>query len=193
MGIGDNKSNGAEGSLAASVRQYREDFYPDVKKLGPEYPPGAYLPLRERLIGQTIHLYQIHQKELTSERARPVLHRGRLTGPVKFAALIMESWRLSLREITLLLGYEPGDESYVEEILDGFITSRGRDFKDRIACLYVLHSLLTSLFRCNDSVNEWLREAQPLLDQQSPLQTLLQGSMENMFRVRYLVEQIAGR
>lgn len=192
--IGDNKSNGAKGSLAARARTY--PIYPDigVRRRDLEYFSATYRSLFELLQEQTLFAYSKNHNELTPGRAGAAVQRGRLTGPVRFAALLKEEWRLSLSEITRLFGYEPVDESYVEEILDGFTTSpRGIDFKDRVACLYRLHSLLTSLFRGNDPVNEWLRETHPLLDNQSPLQTLLQGSMENMFRVRYLVEHIAGR
>lgn len=132
-------------------------------------------------------------RQTQPEQPRQTLPRGRLTGPVRFAILVMESWHLSPVEMTSLLGYELTDEGYVRDVLNGVVTLRGRDSKDRIVCLYTLHSLLTGLFRDDNSINEWLRQAQPLLDQQTPLQILLEGSMESMLRVRYLVEYITGR
>lgn len=128
----------------------------------------------------------------TKQLRRP-LPRGRVTGPVRFAATIMGNWHVSLSDITRLLGFEPADQRFVQDILSGLATPRGRDFKDRIACLYTLHTLLVSLFRNKEAVNEWLREPQPRLNQRPPLQLLLEGSMENMYRVKYLVEHIAGR
>lgn len=128
----------------------------------------------------------------TNQLRRP-LPRGRVTGPVRFAATIMDNWHVSLSDITRLLGFEPADQRFVQDILSGLATPRGRDFKDRIACLYTLHTLLVGLFRNKEAVNEWLREPQPRLNQRPPLQLLLEGSMENMYRVKYLVEHIAGR
>ena len=115
-----------------------------------------------------------------------------MTGPIQFLSRLLELWRLDREEACNLLGYEPKDQNLVEDLLNGSVTLRGRDAKDRIAILFRMRSLLAALFPSLEAENEWLRTPLKALGQKSPLELLREGSMENLLTVRQLVEHGAG-
>ena len=51
---------------------------------------------------------------------------------------------------------------------------------------------LFALFGDETEENDWLRESQPSLDGQVPMQLLLEGSMENLLLVKEYVEAATG-
>jgi len=53
-----------------------------------------------------------------------------------------------------------------------------------------MHALF---FQNLETENDWLREPQPLLDEQTPMNLLLEGSMGNILLVREYVDSMAGR
>lgn len=55
-----------------------------------------------------------------------------------------------------------------------------------------IRKMLHSLFQNEDVENEWMREHHHALHHQSPMDLLLEGSMENMLYVRDYVEAAAG-
>ncbi len=118
--------------------------------------------------------------------------RGRLTGHVQFLSKLLELWHLKSLDACILLGYENKDQNYVEAILSGTVTLRGRDAKDRIINLFKIRRTLSSIFRDLNVENAWLREPQKVLNDQTPLQLLQEGSIENLLRVRFLVEHMGG-
>lgn len=186
--LGDLRTNGAGEGLAERAKRRHGTSSFGIKL----YRRIAYENVVS--IGLTTSLADIRKLQAQPVQAATTsLSRGRLTGPVRFATLIKESWNLSLSEMAVVLGYEPQDVEYVEDALNGLATVRGRDFKDRVVCLYSIYSRLVALFRNDSAINEWLREAQVDLGQRSPLQIMLNGSMEDLYRVRYFVERIAGR
>jgi len=105
----------------------------------------------------------------------------------------MEIWHLKVDDIVRLLGYEIGDVDYIQDILNGVATLRGRDIKDRIKNLVRIRTLLASVFRDEGAENEWLREPQNELNNLSPLDLLLEGSMDNMLLTKEFVEDMGGR
>ncbi|OGA40043.1 MAG: hypothetical protein A3G24_25215 [Betaproteobacteria bacterium RIFCSPLOWO2_12_FULL_62_13] len=117
---------------------------------------------------------------------------GRLTGPVKVFAKLVESWNLSDDDASVFLGFEPADKNLVRSILEGRTTLRGRDAKDRITSLYVIWSILTTMFGDAVTATRWMSERQRALGDKSPITLLKEGSMENLLRVKHLVEFIAG-
>ena len=77
--------------------------------------------------------------------------------------------------------------------LNGIVTLRGRDVRDRIAYLFAIRATLSSLFRDLDVENEWLREPHSLLHGESPLALLSNGSVEDLLVVKEYVDTVAGR
>lgn len=120
-------------------------------------------------------------------------YRGRITGPVKFVNQLLVTWRLEPTSACALLGFEPSRLTYVNDVLQGYETLAGRDAKDRIAHLFQTRKLLSALFRDEAVENEWLREPQDVLKGKTPMDLLLEGSMENLLLVREYVELVAGR
>jgi Antitoxin Xre/MbcA/ParS C-terminal toxin-binding domain len=120
-------------------------------------------------------------------------YRGRITGPVKFINQLLATWQLTADSACILLGFEPSDSAYIHNVLRGYTTLRGRDAKDRIAHLLQIRMSLSALFRDEAVENEWLREPQDILNGKTPMELLLEGSMENLLLVKEYVELVAGR
>ena len=116
-----------------------------------------------------------------------------LTGPIMFVRILLRTWGLSRTDAIPLLGLEKSDSSYARDLLNGRVTLRGRDIKDRIAYLFRIRKTLSALFRDEEVENEWLREPHNALDGQNPMALLLEGSMENLLLVKEYVEADAGR
>lgn len=120
----------------------------------------------------------------------------RKSGPVRFVEMLLGTWRLKPDSAIPLLGFESSevaDVAYVRAILDGSQPLVGRDIKYRIACLIVIRSTLSGLFRDEAVENEWLREAHPPLDNRAPMDLMLDGRMENLLLVKEYVDEFAGR
>ena len=130
---------------------------------------------------------------LEGESAERSPYRGRITGPVKFINQLLDVWHLNADLACTLLGFEPSDSAYVNDVLRGYATLRGRDAKDRIAYLFQIRTSLAALFRDESVENEWLREPQDILNGEAPMDLLLEGSMENLLLVKEYVELVAGR
>lgn len=116
----------------------------------------------------------------------------RVSGPVQFVIKLMSFWRLSRSEVTNLLGFGEGDARYMADLLDGTQPLLGRDAKDRIAYLFRIRALLSSLFRDIDVENQWLRESHAPLDGRRPLD-LMRGSMQDLLLAKEYTETLAGR
>ena len=115
----------------------------------------------------------------------------RLAGPIQFIVELLRFWHLPAEKAGLLLGQESSYE--VGKLLRGEGELTGRDAKDRIACLFRIRKTLSSLFRDERTENEWLREQHGPLGEQTPLELLLEGSMENILTVKEYVDWTAGR
>ena len=94
--------------------------------------------------------------ETGSAKATP--YRGRITGPVKFVNQLLATWHLPPESARILLGFEPSQIAYVNDVLQGYETLTGRDAKDRIVHLIQIRTSLSVLFRDEAVENEWLRE-----------------------------------
>ena len=119
--------------------------------------------------------------------------KERLTGPVQLVNRLLETWNLNTEDAAPLLGLEPAEVPYVSDLLNGRRSLGGRDVQDRIAYLFRIRKTLSALFLSEDSENRWLREPHPALDGETPMQRLLEGSMENLLLVKKHVEAAAGR
>lgn len=116
----------------------------------------------------------------------------RITGPVKFVKSLLDTWHLPPEAAGRLLGFEASDADYVKDVLRGDAPLRGRDAKDRVVHLFQIRRLLFSLFRDEAVENDWLREARDALGGKSPLDLLLDGSMEDLLLTKEYVEFVAG-
>ncbi|MCY4286417.1 MAG: MbcA/ParS/Xre antitoxin family protein [Thiotrichales bacterium] len=119
--------------------------------------------------------------------------RPRVVGLIRFLNNLLESWQLEATQAIVLLGLDPGDESYASAVLTGWVPLKGRDAKDRIVYLYQIRKTLSALFRDESVENEWLREPHTLLNERSPTDLILEGSMEHLLLVREYVDAAAGR
>lgn len=125
-------------------------------------------------------------------RGAPGQTPGRLTGSIQFILILVDFWHLDKLDAVCLLGYDLEDEEYVSSVLDGSRQPRGRDVRDRITHLFHIRRNLWALFRDPDVENDWLREEHSMLNGQSPLSLILDGSMENLLLAREYVESAAG-
>jgi len=114
-------------------------------------------------------------------------------GPIKLVRSILTTWKLQPKDALPLLGYEATQWPHVRDLLNGYGTLSGRDVKDRIACLFEVRRNLSGLFKDKEVENDWLRETHSILNDQKPLELLLEGSIENLLLVKDYVELAAGR
>lgn len=121
-----------------------------------------------------------------------VEHEARPTGPVQLLNKILKTWQLDEADAIPLLGLEPSDQGYAADVLAGRKALRGRDAKDRLACLIQTRMTLSAWFRDEAVESEWLREPQDPLDGKVPMELLLEGSMENLLLVKEYVEAATG-
>ena len=152
-------------------------------------PSGGSLAVRR------LSLTALGRRKPAPSSSTPVLSffpPTRLSGPVQFVLKLLDYWRLSRADAVSLLGFDSTDSDYVEGILNGRAFYRGRDVRDRIAHLFHIWTTLSSLFQDRDVENDWLRESHALLDEQSPLNLLLGGAMENLLLVKEYVDAAAG-
>ena len=119
--------------------------------------------------------------------------KERLTGLVQFISKLLKTWQLDTKDAVPLLGHEPSEMSYVLDLLNGRTALKGRDTKDRIVYLFHIRKTLSALFLSEEDENKWLRKPHPALEGQTPMQRLLEGSMENLLLVKEFVEEAAGR
>lgn len=124
--------------------------------------------------------------------ARTVYQPRRLTGPAQFLVQLLDLWQLPISDACVLLGYDLQEREAVQLILSGATGLRSRDARDRVASLVRIRTLLSGLFRSVEKENEWLREPKELLGNKSPLDLMLEGSMEKLLTVRQFVEVMAG-
>lgn len=117
---------------------------------------------------------------------------ARITGPVRFMTKLLDTWNLDKNDAVPLLGFEQLDQTHVADILDGLATLNRRDTKDRIAYLIQIRKTLSGLFRDKSVENEWLRERHKLLDNETPMGLMLEGSMRNLLLVLEYVNTVAG-
>ena len=128
-----------------------------------------------------------------SRLAKASPNRGRITGPVQFVNHLLATWDLKPKAACILLGFEPSRVAHVNDVLQGYQTLAGRDAKDRISHLFQIRKLLSALFQDEAVENEWLREPRDVLKGKTPMDLLLEGSMENLLLVREYVELVTGR
>jgi len=158
-------------------------------------PPQGLVPDTKQRVAQ-FAIGELRDATATSTQAAETPQTGvTITGPVRFIVKLLATWDLKpeAESACTLLGFEPSETAYVRDVLHGRETLRGRDVKDRIAHLFRMRTLLSSLFRDATVENEWLREPRDILKGKAPMDLLMEGSMENLLLVREFVELATGR
>ncbi len=152
--------------------------------------PGMMEPLHSGNLHQEARVGSIIKERAETET---LPYQTRLSGPVQFLKKLLGTWSLDLTNAPVLLGMDPDDGLFAENLLNGRVPLRGRDAKDRIVHLYRIRKILSALFRDEQVENEWLREPHEMLNERSPMDLMLDGSMENLLLVKEYVEAAAGR
>lgn len=136
-------------------------------------------------------MFRFDEKSLSHGAVRlPV--QQRITGPVKFLRKLLVTWRLCDQDAAALLGFDETDATRARDLLAGRVDLKGCDVKDRIVCLFQIRKTLHSLLQDDIAENKWLRRPHVGLDQERPMDLLLEGSMENLLLVKDYVEAVAG-
>jgi hypothetical protein len=133
---------------------------------------GALTPLKEGV------LHPGHVQPQPRKAVKPA-------GQIVLFKKILEDWGFSDREAAILLGFEAASE--VREVLSGAKAVRQRDVNDRLRAVLRIATDLDSLFRDVDAIRDWLSERQSMLGDATPRALLLEGSMENLLRVKHYV------
>lgn len=136
--------------------------------------------------------YEVESNAFKSSNVSPFAPKASIFGPVHFINKLLESWKLENSDALSLLGFEEQDFDYINEVLDGKRQIRGRDFKDRVSNLFSIRTSLWIFFQDIQVENEWLREPQDMLDGQTPMSLLLEGSLENLILIKEYVDTITG-
>ncbi len=132
-------------------------------------------------------------RTVSQEPVTPTRSEWPLPGPMQFLLRLLETWKLERQDAVPLLGFETSERQYVERLLNGMESLTGRDVKDRIAYLFQIRQTLAGLFRNVKVENDWLREYHPMLDDRSPMDLLLKGTMEYLLVVRDYVLVASGK
>lgn len=123
----------------------------------------------------------------------PLVTTAPRLGPIEeLFSKLLNFWSVDQRAGAILLGYGPQGVSRIDPILNGVAYLTTRDEQDRIVELFQIRKILHALFRNESIENAWLREPNEALENNVPLNLLLEGSMENLLRIRQFVETIAG-
>ena len=146
-------------------------------------------PLARRRIGDAA-FRQSEPHLLPSIGGAPRAGR-RITGPIQFVIRLLRWWKLGRDDAVSLLGFRQGDAADVNAMLCGSLPLRGDDAGSRIAHLFRIRAILSSLFRDLEVENQWLREAHELLDGRCPLSLML-GSTEDLLLAKEYTETLAG-
>lgn len=200
-GIGARLERGDQDSDSVKTLTRPNPYSTDVAALQVNVPqPPEYMVWRGPLRGNSLAAHHPSLAVLGLEKPAPsssapimsFFSPKRLSGPVQFVLKLLDYWRLSGDDAVSLLGFDSTDSDYVKDVLNGMASFRGRDVRDRIAHLFHIWTTLSSLFQDRGVENDWLREPHALLDEQSPLNLLLGGAMENLLLVKEYVDAAAG-
>ena len=181
--------NTASSPTASTVEHFRTNC--DVlEHLRSARPKGLGVVQQPSTISGEIQAAEQY-KEASARLLRSVT--SRLSGPILFVTRLLDAWGLDRGSAAILLGFERADHTFVSHLLDGHVALRGRDVKDRIVHLFEIRSTLSALFQDLEVENAWLRESQPLLDDRTPIDLMLEGSIENLLLAKEYVLAAAGR
>ena len=114
---------------------------------------------------------------------------ARLDGPEELFAKIVAAWQVE-QFAEKLLGANAGDKWRVKGILSGYVRLKSRDEKDRVGELFRIFAFVHSLFRTRENELAFMHTRQDALGD-TPLSLILEGSFENLRKVRQFVQSVA--
>ena len=115
----------------------------------------------------------------------------RASGEIVLLQRVMIRWGFDDREAACLIGYE--DPSWMRSLYGGLSSLRTRDEKDRLRAVLRIATDLLSLYRDEAEIGAWLREKKRQLGGESAYDLMMEGSMENLLRVKQFIEVLSGR
>ena len=190
---GEEKRNRIETKIQEAFRQRSDNLWrrnPVIGNGAADRSENFYLD-KNRKIAQRCRDLQ-RREQINQNFEIQTRQPGRIAAPVQFISKLLTTWNLAERDAAWLLGFEETEEIHVENIMSGRAPLTGRDIKDRIACLFEIRRALSAWLQDDAVENEWLREPHHLLDDQSPMNLLREGSMENLFVVREYIGMATG-
>lgn len=117
--------------------------------------------------------------------------KPKAAGQIVLFGKVMADWAFNDREAATLLGFEAASD--MRDIYDGRRSVGHRDANDRLRTILRIATDLDELFQDVAVIQRWLVEPQSDIDGQTPRQLLLEGSMENVLRIKYYVAHLSGR
>ncbi len=112
-----------------------------------------------------------------------------LDGPEELFAKIVAAWQVE-QSAEKLLGANTGDRRRVKDILSGYDRLKSRDEKDRVGELFRIFAFVHSLFRTRENELAFMHTRQDALGG-TPLSLILEGSFDNLRKVRQFVQSLA--
>ena len=116
----------------------------------------------------------------------------RISGPVEFLGKLQSMWKLERPQLAIMLGLDPSNDNEIRDLLRGISEFKGRDLNDRFVYLFEIRMFLDGLLEDLQAENEWLREPHSMLEDRSPMDLLLEGSMRNLIVVSEYVQMACG-
>jgi hypothetical protein len=112
-------------------------------------------------------------------------------GRIKGFRRLMDRWGFTRKDAKEILGFD--NEGMIGELYTGIEKVQQRDVKDRLRLFLSLAVDLHGLFREHDVIKEWFDEPHGMLRGKTPRSLLVEGSMENLLRVKQLAQYEANR
>jgi hypothetical protein len=81
----------------------------------------------------------------------------------------------------------------MEALYRGRTSLRTRDEKDRLRAVLRIATDLYALYRDEREIRGWLREQKKRFGGRSAYDLMMEGSMENLLRVKQVLEALSGR
>jgi hypothetical protein len=156
------------------------NILPDVMMF--EAQTGGAADLYRRLAGRVV---------IIETKVRQPIRGFKPAGQVVLFRKIMDDWNFNDQEAATLLGFEAASD--IDEIYMGRKPVRHRDANDRLRAVLRIAADLDALFHEVVAIRDWLSEPQRDLGGATPRSLLIEGSMENLLRVKHYVAHLSGR
>ena len=121
----------------------------------------------------------------------PPRQEVRAPGEIVLLQRVMARWAFDDREAARLIGYE--DAGWMRSLYTGRSSLRTRDEKDRVRAVLRMATDLQALYRQEAEIRAWLREPKKLLGGASAYDLMMEGSMENLLRLKQFIAVLSGR
>lgn len=187
FGIGTKNEEHHEDNLSISkpplptqklVNVNKPERFPDNAEVG----MGSASELQER--ARRDDFAYLIRKAVTGTIVAPA-------GRIKGFRRLMEKWGFSRKDAAEILGFE--NEGLIGELYAGIEKVQQRDVRDRLKLFLSLAVDLDGLYDDDHVIKQWLDQPKKLLRGKSPRELLVEGSIENLLRVRQFVQHEANR